>query len=201
MSRKSFILTALIINLTICVTLCIVVFTGGNGNNDTGNHSDGTEVIIEEDSGKTTADKSEGVTLPEEADTTEEGSRPQQGDIQGNVTEKETSAKIIESQVATDTQPINYKNRENNEETTSSQETTSGQETSAGNGGYTGTTAVINSSCNIRSGADVGGNVIGTAGAGASYRIEPSKCDSNWVAIYLDDSTLGYISTAFCSIN
>lgn len=195
MSRKSFILTALIINLTICVTLCIVVFTGGNGNNGTGNHSDGAGVTVEEDSGKTTADKSEGITLPEETDTTEEDSRPQQGEIHGGVTEKETSTKMTESQVATDTQPINYKNGENNGETTS------GQETPAGNGVYTGTTAVINSSCNIRSSADVGGNVIGTAGAGASYRIEPSKCDSNWVAIYLDDSTLGYISTSFCSVN
>lgn len=191
MSRKSFILTALIINLTICVTLCIVVFTGGNGNNGTGNHSGRAEVTVEEDSGKTTADKSEGITLPEETDTTEEGSRPQQGDSNGGVTEKETSTKMIESQVETDTQPINYKNPE----------TTSGQETTAGNGAYTGTTAVINSSCNIRSSADVGGNVIGTAGAGASYRIEPTKCDSNWIAIYLDDSTLGYISTSFCSVN
>lgn len=191
MSRKSFILTALIINLTICVTLCIVVFTGRNGNNGTGDHSDRAEVIVEEDSGNNTADKSEGITLPEKTDTTEEGSRLQQGDSNSGVTEKETSAKMIESQVETDTPPINYKNGE----------TTTGQETTAGNIAYTGTTAVINSSCNIRSSTDVGGNVIGTAGAGSSYRIEPSKCDSNWVAIYLDDSTLGYISTAFCSIN
>lgn len=201
MSRKSFIITALIINLTICLTLCIVMFTDRNRNDSTEKNSDKIKINQEENSGDIIMDNSETetTTLSEKSDNTESSRGSGQEGTQGSMIEGETTTKIIESQVGTDTQPITYKREDDSGETTSPP--SPGQINPVETTPFTGTMAVINSSCNIRSNADVGGNVIGTANAGTSYRIEPTKCNSNWVAIYLDDSTLGYISTTFCSVS
>lgn len=197
-SRKSFIITALIINLTICLTLCIVIFTDRNRNDGIKNDSDKDRVSQIENSGNIVMEHDE-TTLSEPVDTIEGNSSSEQGAYHDNENGEETTEKIIESQVAPDTQPITYKNVDKNGQTTVP--TLSGETTPIETTSFIGTMAVINNSCNIRSSADVGGNVVGTANAGASYRIESSKCNSSWVAIYLDDSTLGYISTSFCSIS
>ena len=196
-SRKSFIITALIINLTICLTLCVVLFTDKDRNHRTGEAVGSTAVNHAETSEDILLDNKENeiTELSESSDNSEiQSSREQE--IVSSRRAEETTTKIIESQVASDTQPITYKN---------SQATTIPQiplnQTVPDETTLAGTMVVINSSCNIRSSADVGGNVVGTANAGSHYRIEPSKCNSNWVAIYLDDMTLGYISTTFCSVN
>lgn len=189
MSKKSFIMTALIINLTICLTLCIVVFTDKDK---------------ADDKSKATVEKSSDTLLESEENTSleEQTSEFTTADIETST--KETTSKIVESQVSSETQPTTYKNSttaqtssgHNVSEQTTVPVTTVPQDTIQVNGSM----AIINSSCNIRLTADVGGNVVGTANAGATYRIDASKCSSNWIAIYINDTTVGYISTTFCTI-
>lgn len=190
MSRKSFIITALIINLTICLTLCIVLFTDKNRNDNVKETSGTIADNSAENSGDITADNNESETTKHLEDTKNpENEGGEQITTKKSSNDKETTTKVIESQVSADTPPVTYKNTENENQTTSAAIP------------FSGSMAVINSSCNIRSSADVGGNVIGTANAGTSYRIEPAKCSPNWIAIYLDDNTIGYISTTFCTVN
>ncbi|MDE7431307.1 MAG: SH3 domain-containing protein, partial [Lachnospiraceae bacterium] len=179
-----------------CLTLCIVLFTDKNRN---GNVKETSGTIADnsaENSGDITADNNESETTKHLEDTGNSGSKSDRDQVTTKESSnyKETTTKIIESQVSADTPPVTYKNTENENQTTSAETTSVGIP-------FSGTTAVINSSCNIRSSADVRGNVIGTANAGTSYRIDPAKCNSDWIAIYLDDTTIGYISTIFCSVN
>ena len=170
MSRKNFIITALLINLTICITLCIVVFTDKDNNNST---EITTENVVEEE----------------------------------NIVEEENSKNTnIESQTQSDTPPVTYIDYNgitlNNQEDTTTEdnqeETTTPAETTVF---VNGTMATIIQSCNIRSQADLSSGRIGTAILGSSYRIEPTLCFGNWTAIYLEDNTIGYVSTSFCSIS
>ena len=64
----------------------------------------------------------------------------------------------------------------------------------------TGTLAYLRGGCNIRSYRNVADNIIGYASEGQTYRIEPSQCTASWVAIYVDDTTIGYIAADFCHI-
>ncbi len=183
MSKKNFILTALVINLTICLTLCIVLFTDKNttkGNND--------KTVLENMSSNQTSDNenefSDDITIH---NTTTSDKNTDSG---------ETTSKIVESQVSSETLPSTYNNN-TTPMTTIPEETTVPQETAIV---INGTTALIKSSCNIRSSADVGGNVIGTANAGNSYTIDKAKCSSDWIAIYINAGTVGYISSSFCTI-
>lgn len=214
MSRKNFIVTALVVNFAICVTLCIVLFTGNVGDRQNSNHNESTVSNINNERPGNQAI----VNIEDITETTDL--------IPGN--NEETTAIIIESQVQTDTQPYNY--REQTSDTAlahqntgqgtqqgelpqdtwqtqtpqQSQETWQPQTTQKAKEEQTiavnGTTAVITGSCNIRSNKNVGNNIIGSARAGETYRIEPSQCTANWIAIYVNASTLGYVSTAFCSI-
>lgn len=200
MSRKNFILTALIINFTICVTLCIVLFTGKD-NNSSGSDKELKNDIQSEQSASDSPGKDMETTpelITDGADT--------ESQSEEQTLEKEEDSKIVESQVQTDTQPSTYQKNEEqpttqsgSEMTTVSTETTT-QETAAIDMANV-STATVKSSCNVRSSADTGGNVVGMASAGTVYRIEPSACNSNWVAIYLDDTTLGYVAASFCTLN
>ena len=179
MSRKNFIITALLINLTICVTLCIVVFTDKD---NTGSVEPTKENIVEEENSK---------VLENEPSTSKK--------------EEETD-NIGESQTQSDTPPVTYIDYNgitlNNQEDTTTEdnqeETTTPVETTVF---VNGTMATIIQSCNIRSQADLSSGRIGTAILGSSYRIEPTLCFGNWTAIYLEDNTIGYVSTSFCSIS
>lgn len=171
MSRKSFIITALIINLTICLTLCIVLFTDKNRN------------YSEKESVDSISDNQAGNTEDGRVENNENGTTPSSDDTDNIKTQ------------SSGRQDINEGNSISNEN-----QTTAPAMTSLGTASM-GTTAVINSSCNIRLTSDVSGNVIGIANVGESYRIEPTECDSDWIAIYLEDGTLGYISKNFCSIS
>lgn len=200
MSRKSFIITALIINLTICLTLCVVLFTDKD---KTVRNEDGSNVVedIQEDDTTTLPvptiqENSSDVFM--EHNTMDINDNENTTDSQNETVEGETT-KIVESQVASETQPITYKN---NGETTLpviniEQETTLPQEPTVV---VNGTTATIKSSCNIRSSADVGGNVVGTAGAGNTYSIDTTRCTGNWIAIQLENGTVGYVAASYCNI-
>lgn len=216
MSRKNFIITALLINLTICITLCIVVFTDKESN---GAIEQTKENVVEEENSKVLendmkddeVNDSEENSSDEEAYEEEDTSTSKEvGVIIDNETstlkrEEETS-KIVESQVQSDTPPVTYIDYNgitlNNQEGTTidnQEETTTPQETSIV---VNGTMATITQSCNIRSQADMNSSSrIGTAILGATYRIEPALCSGNWTAIYLEDNTIGYVSASFCSIS
>ena len=191
MSKKSFILMALVVNLTICLTLCIVLFTDNdktNTNNKTKAESSMSQEIKKDET-------------PIDNETTSDYTIDAENTMEETSVTVETSTKVIESQVSTETQPHKY-NKPSGAATTgessSNQETTTPQQ-AAGNT-VNGTIAVISSSCNVRLSADVGANVVGTAKAGATYTIAPDKCNSNWIAIYLDANTIGYISSSYCTI-
>lgn len=191
MSKKSFILMALVVNLTICLTLCIVLLTDNdktNTNNKTKAESSMSQEIKKDET-------------PIDNETTSDYNMDVENITEETSVTKETSTKVIESQVSTETQPYIY-NKPSGAATTgessSNQETTTPQQ-AAGNT-VNGTMAVISSSCNVRLSADVSANVVGTAKAGATYTIAPDKCNSNWIAIYLDANTIGYISSSYCTI-
>ena len=191
MSKKSFILMALVVNLTICLTLCIVLLTDNdktNTNNKTKAESSMSQEIKKDET-------------PIDNETTSDYNMDSENIMEETSVTKETSTKVIESQVSTETQPYIY-NKPSGAATTgkssSNQETTTPQQ-AAGNT-VNGTIAVISSSCNVRLSGDVGANVVGTAKAGATYTIAPDKCNSNWIAIYLDANTIGYISSSYCTI-
>ena len=191
MSKKSFILMALVVNLTICLTLCIVLLTDNdktNTNNKTKAESSMSQGIKKDET-------------PIDNETTSDYNMDSENIMEETSVTKETSTKVIESQVSTETQPYIYKKPSGAATTgksSSNQETTTPQQ-AAGNT-VNGTIAVISSSCNVRLSADVGANVVGTAKAGATYTIAPNKCNSNWIAIYLDANTIGYISSSYCTI-
>lgn len=181
MNKKSLILTALIINLTICVTFCIGVFTE-KGSSDTGKKE------IKNETGTSETENS--------WDTTSAYKDLEIGEETGEetVVKTEEDTTIEEKQTVTDeTPPVTY--NLSIETTTQETATAAPEETVAVNG----TTAVINNSCNIHSVADTGNN-IGVANAGTSYQIDPSKCTSNWTAIILPDGSTGYVATSFCTI-
>ena len=191
MSKKSFILMALVVNLTICLTLCIVLFTDNdktNTNNKTKAESSMSQEIKKDET-------------PIDNETTSDYNMDSENIMEETSVTKETSTKVIESQVSTETQPYIYNKPSGaatSGESSSNQETTTPQQ-AAGNT-VNGTIAVISSSCNVRLSADVGANVVGTAKAGTTYTIAPDKCNSNWIAIYLDANTIGYISSSYCTI-
>lgn len=210
MSRKNFIITALLINLTICITLCIVVFT------DKDNVENKGEIVVEKDSSTILADENKEDSNNSDKDitynienTTEENSQETSSKTPGiiidNTSEESTddeTTKIVESQVHQDTPPATYIDiigiTLNNGEETTDQQTTEPQEPVV----IDGTIAVMTRGCNIRSSTDVNSdNKIGTAKAGDSYKIAKDKCASNWTAIYLDDNTIGYVSSSFCTYN
>ncbi len=176
MSRKNFIITALLINFTICVTLCIVLFTEKDDNLQEENTRDNMSVQESEadvDSGQYTGNWSNRESTSDKEDTED---------------------KIVESQVSKDTQPATYN--------TSEQESSTGIQETTTLGIYAGATkAFVNSSCNVRAGADVRSEVIGILNAGGEYRIEPSLCTESWIAVYINDTTVGYIGSSFCSVS
>lgn len=198
LNRKNFIITALLINFTICLTLCIGVFTDGESK-ETNN-----KIVTEKDSSEESGEgenvfnnnlSSEKVTKGEE--TTHKAAVILDNSESVSKTERDTE-KIVESQVSQDTVPSTYINIDgitisNEEQTTSQQETVPV---------INGDTAVIIQSCNIRSSTDMSSsNRIGTAQVGSYYTIAKDKCTDNWIAIYLNDGTIGYISSSFCSYN
>lgn len=221
MSKKSFILLALIINLTICITLCIVLFTGTAGkiaeNNIKDEGKENSENIQENipDEKENTSERPsnqaivniEDATIPEEENSDNADSTGENG-----------SESIVEMQVETDTIPYNYKN--DNEEMANdidheenvhdeNEQIVDSQSENAQTGivedetetvEVTGTLAYLRGGCNIRSYRNVADNIIGYANEGQTYRIEPSQCTASWVAIYVDDTTIGYIAADFCHI-
>lgn len=216
MSRKNFIITALLINLTICITLCIVVLTD-NDNNDIDKVST-KEVIEEEENTKDFSKENkqtEDIEDTKDTDSTseEDSSSYEIGVILDNESdssenkEDESDTEIIESQVQSDTPPVTYINYNgitlsNQEGTTinNQEETTKPQEETTIV--VNGTNATITQSCNIRSQADMSSSSrIGTANVGSNYKIEPQLCSQNWIAIYLEDNSIGYVSSSFCVIN
>lgn len=182
MNKKSFILIALVINITICITLCVGVFT----------EKDNRESGKMNNTGIPEVEKTEETTSAYvESDTSEETVKESP-----DITTENTSKQ--ESQVETsETVPITYNLsiETTTPETTTQIVTTSPQETVVVNG----TTAVVNSSCNIHSVADTGNN-IGVANAGTTYPIDTTKCTPNWVAIILPDGSTGYVASSFCTI-
>lgn len=186
MSRKNFIVTALIINLTICLTLCVVLFTDKNPSDKNITENNESTQILENSTttgnGEITAEETTGDT------------------IEGNITEeKTTEAQTTENRYQPSTVP---QPATNNQTTTlpviqMEQPTTAPQETTVA---INGTTATIKSSCNIRSSTDVGGNVLGTAGAGNTYVIDTARCTENWIAIQLGNGEIGYVASSYCDI-
>lgn len=99
-----------------------------------------------------------------------------------NQTLKGETQKVVESQVSSETQPKTYKN----DETTSAY--------------IKGTTATINSSCFIRSSADISGNVLGTANAGTTYNIDVLRSNESWLAIVMESGQVGYVAASYCTV-
>ncbi len=202
MSRRSFIITALVVNLTICITLCIVMFTG-NESKANDNVREDEEAILSE-----TRPGNQSIVNIEDI------SEVMSGDEDNIGQDESTTEKLIESQVQTDTQPYNYKSETSDEnliqgsgqreEETAQPLTTEPQSSEQIKEEQTvavnGTVAVVKNGCNIRSDRDVGNNIMGTARAGDRYNIEPSGCTKHWIAIYVSDGQIGYISTTFCDI-
>lgn len=192
MSKKSFIITALVINLTICLTMCVVLFT----DKDRTDKSNSENSTITDTKDNETTKPIPTIQDSENSNTdhnTDNRSQEMSGDdTTDNETLKGETTKITESQVSSDTQPITYKNNETTTTGTSENETTGSS--------IRGTTATINSSCNIRSSADVTGNVIGTANAGTTYKIDNAKCNNSWAAIILESGQIGYVAMSYCYI-
>lgn len=159
MSKKSFIITALLINLTICITLSVVVLTDKKDDKvlDNANYVNNEQSEIEKDSSQ----KQTNGKLPENETTTEE--------------EKQVSVEA--------TQPTTV-NRNQEDETTEA-----------------GSTAYVVESKRIRTDKSTSSDTLGYTTVGATYRIEPSKSDANWVAIYLDENTLAYVASDGVVIN
>lgn len=211
-------------NLTICITLCIVVFTDEDKNTDNKG-----EIVVEKDSSEEYGENVFNNDLDEEKSSEDVSGNDITNDSSNNLSDKnsdestdevvsytpsvildnsdsnnkkddEETDKIVESQVQQDTTPVTYINIDgitlnNEEQTTESQET---ETTPIINGD----TAVITQSCNIRSSTDMdNSNKIGTAQVGSYYRIAKDKCTANWTAIYLEDNSIGYVSSSFCSYN
>ena len=226
MSKKSFILLALVINLTICISLCVLLLTGKAGKTDSGimknsenrqidkevdDTASQNEMASERPSNQAIVNIEDTTVLTEESgsdhhDSSDDNSNFADGNHQEDHTESE---KIVEEQVETDTTPYNYKNDKPKE--TSNENDEHHDEQSEGrdldeNGEENetvevgGTVAYLLGGCNIRSYRDVGDNIIGYANEGESYQIEPSQCTESWVAVYIDDTTIGYIATSYCSI-
>ena len=246
MSKKSFVLLALIMNTTICITLCIVLFTGTAGkisrnnidNNDVENSkslSDHERETEKESHAERPSNQAivniEDATMPgEEIETVDDAiSEGENGDTipEENTSEDETdpnvsndSESIVEVRVESDTTPYNYKNNHQEETTDPIDEGGSVNENGGQNGDaqggnneageiieddtdpvpVNGTIAYLRGGCNIRSYRNVADNIIGYANEGETYRIEPSKCTATWVAIYVDDTTIGYLAADFCRI-
>lgn len=192
MSKKSFIITALVINLTICLTMCVVLFT----DKDRADRSNSENNTITDTKDNETTKPIPIIQDSENSNTnhnTVNDSQEMSGhDTTYNETLKGETTKVMESQVSSDTQPITYNNNETTTTGTSENETTGSS--------IKGTTATINSSCNIRSSADVTGNVIGTANAGTIYKIDNAKCNNNWIAVILESGQIGYVAESYCHI-
>lgn len=111
-----------------------------------------------------------------------------------NQTLKGETQKVVESQVSSETQPKTYKNNESTDRNlnTSENETTSAY--------IKGTTATINSSCFIRSSADISGNVLGTANAGTIYNIDVLRSNESWLAIVMESGQVGYVAASYCTV-
>lgn len=197
MSRKSFILTALVINLTICLTMCVVLFTDKDNTDkrnsevkvitDTHNKETTNPIPIIQDNENSNIDNSN-------IDNSYEENFGDDRTTTYNQTSKGETEKVVESQVSSETQPKTYKKNE----TTNTNINTTENETTSVN--IKGTTATINSSCYIRSNADVSGNMLGTANAGTTYNIDATKCTDSWIAIIMDSGQVGYVAASYCTI-
>lgn len=190
MSKKSFILTALVINLTICITLCLVSYTEKDSKStevnevtkelasDEVENSWDTTSPDEEKDKETSSDKDESITVEEKTST------------EDNTSKQEESSTTKESETESQSVPTSFNLSLEPEENTQPEETVA----------VNGTTAVIKNSCNIHEIADVGHN-IGVANAGTSYKIDKAKCTENWIAIILQDGSTGYVAASYCTIS
>ncbi|MBQ3584212.1 MAG: hypothetical protein IJA27_05825 [Lachnospiraceae bacterium] len=204
MSRKSFIITALLINLTICLTLCVVQFT----DKDKSEKAD-TQTTLSEMKGQVT-DEPQSDYLNSDEESSDENGINKDSTLEETTSSHQTT-ETMKNTATNDTTTVAQTTQQATTEAPKEEQSTTkldlsqvfnptGETTAFANETVSGTTAVIISSCNIRSSADVAGNIIGTANIGSTYQIDASKCSSNWVAIYLDDATIGYISTSYCSV-
>ena len=208
LSRKSFIITALLINLTICLTLCVVQFT----DKDKSEKAD-TQTTLSEMKGQVT-DEPQSDYLNSDEESSDENGINKDSTLEDTTSSHQTT-ETTKNTAANDTTTVAQTTQQTTQQATTEapkeEESTTkldlsqvfnptGETTAFANETVSGTTAVIISSCNIRSSADVAGNIIGTANIGSTYQIDASKCSSNWVAIYLEDATIGYISTSYCSV-
>lgn len=186
MSRKSFIITALVINLTICLTMCVVLFT----DKDRSDKSNSEDSVINDTKDNETTHPIPTIQDNENSsmnNNVNNSSTEMSGDkTTDNETLKGETTKVIESQVSSETQPVTYNKNQIKDETTGSN--------------INGTTVTINSSCNIRSSGDVKGNVMGVANAGNTYKIDTEKSDDYWIAIILESGQIGYVYVSYCSI-
>lgn len=204
LSRKSFIITALLINLTICLTLCVVQFT----DKDKSEKAD-TQTTLSEMKGQVT-DEPQSDYLNSDEESSDENGINKDSTLEETTSSHQTT-ETMKNTATNDTTTVAQTTQQATTEAPKEEQSTTkldlsqvfnptGETTAFANETVSGTTAVIISSCNIRSSADVAGNIIGTANIGSTYQIDASKCSSNWVAIYLDDATIGYISTSYCSV-
>ena len=204
LSRKSCIITALLINLTICLTLCVVQFT----DKDKSEKAD-TQTTLSEMKGQVT-DEPQSDYLNSDEESSDENGINKDSTLEDTTSSHQTT-ETMKNTATNDTTTVAQTTQQATTEAPKEEQSTTkldlsqvfnptGETTAFANETVSGTTAVIISSCNIRSSADVAGNIIGTANIGSTYQIDASKCSSNWVAIYLEDATIGYISTSYCSV-
>ncbi len=185
MSKKSFIITALLINLTICITLSVVVLTDKKDNKagNNANYENNEQSEIEKDSNQEIQEElhNSEVKVFDDNNMDEIGESPVQ--TNDKLPESETTTEE-EKQVSVEaTQPTTV-NRNQEDETTES-----------------GSTAYVVQSKRIRTDKSTSSDTLGYTTVGATYRIEPSKSDANWVAIYLDENTLAYVASNSVVIN
>lgn len=181
MSKKSFILTALILNFLICLTICIMSIYNPPKEKleDSKNVAvkDTNKIEDEVDSEDESYSKEDNTTSSEEKESTL--NKTSQENTTSQITSHETTTPQITTSQTTAPQP-------NTQETTTQV--------------INGTKAVIISSVNVRSTPDVSGEVIGVAKTGNVYSIDKARVTDNWIAIVFDNNVVGYISDKFCNI-
>lgn len=159
-------------NLTICLTMCVIVFTSKDKKDHETNqqveettHLQEKENVVKEET--TTKKKVEKESTSNKTETT--------GDNHSTIIEKPAES-------------------ENGNQEQESETTIHEVQNPVGS-----STTRVTSSCNVHTEAEVSSPVVGTTDTSVEYSVDLSKSNDNWVAIVFN-GTLGYISAGYCQL-
>lgn len=200
MSKRTFIILGLTVNLLICITISVMHFT----NQENGQAETTTMNQLKEES-LSTAAPTESVTeitmmqsqtepSTEVQPTQSQTESPTEVSETQGQTEPSTEVQPTQSQTESSTglQPTQPQTERPHENMTTQSSTVPSYVQ-----GYT--KVQIQSSCNIRTAPDVNATMLGTARVGQQYALITTKCDDYWLAISYNGVT-GYISNDFAQL-